>query len=90
MGIYGLESPLPGFRRFIRHAEEKGLLPGSWSSQSVEECIALGTNGTGWSQLHCAVEKSDIQEHYNNSSKPMQLGMLAEEIYGTSVMTGPE
>ena len=31
-------------------------------------------------------EKSDIQEHYEDNMMPMKLRMLAELIYGTSVM----
>lgn len=45
-----------------------------------------GAANSGWGSLHAAVEKSDIQEHYNNNMMPMQLRMLAEEILGSNVM----
>ncbi|KAI1183094.1 hypothetical protein F5B17DRAFT_153838 [Nemania serpens] len=35
-----------------------------------------------WQDLRCAVEKSDIMEHYGDPRFPMQLRMLAEIIIG--------
>jgi len=40
----------------------------------------------GWSDINCAVEKSDIQEHYEDGSMPMMLRILGEKIYGRGFM----
>jgi hypothetical protein len=39
-----------------------------------------------WSSLFNCVEKSDISEHYGDSTMPMQLRMLTEKIYGRPLM----
>ena len=36
---------------------------------------------SGWSSLSCAIEKSDVQEHYDDSKFPMQLRMFGEQVY---------
>lgn len=36
----------------------------------------------------CAVEKSDIKEHYGDPMMPMTLRILAERVYGRSAMEG--
>lgn len=38
-----------------------------------------------WSDLHCAVEKGDIVEHYGDGMMPMKLRLLAEKIYGKGI-----
>ena len=87
--IYGQGNPVIGFRRYLKQAESQSkVLPGWWNLEKRKACIAKGNAQDHWSSLHFAVEKSDIQEHYKNSSMPMQLRMLAEEIVGTYVMTG--
>ncbi|RAK98811.1 uncharacterized protein BO80DRAFT_479345 [Aspergillus ibericus CBS 121593] len=74
-----------GFRRFLRLAERKrGLLPEWWSPQKAKACVAFGLRrGDNWSSLACAVEKSDVLEHYKDPSFPMQLRMFGEQVWGT-------
>ncbi|KAI0403554.1 hypothetical protein F4802DRAFT_598948 [Xylaria palmicola] len=81
--IYGgLPSSLPGFRKFLRAASSRaGLLPAWWTPAKQKECEALGASAD-WSDLRCAVEKSDVIEHYGDPRFPMQLRMLAEKILG--------
>ncbi|OCK95083.1 uncharacterized protein K441DRAFT_659071 [Cenococcum geophilum 1.58] len=79
----GAGSGLAGFRRFLRLAESRpGLLPPWWSAQKSSECVAVGMQESGWSSLSCAIEKSDVQEHYDDSKFPMQLRMFGEQVYG--------
>lgn len=86
-GLYAGEDPVPGFRRFLIKAEKTpGALPPWWNAEKREACIRKGDSENQWSNLHSAVEKSDIQEHYNNNTMPMKLRMFAEEIIGTNVM----
>ncbi|OCL06400.1 putative MYND domain protein [Glonium stellatum] len=79
----GARNGLAGFRRFLRLAESRpGLLPPWWSAQKASECVAVGMQESGWSSLSCAIEKSDVQEHYDDSKFPMQLRMFGEQVYG--------
>lgn len=57
-------------------------MPSWWLPGKERECEALGL-GDGWSSLSRAVEKSDIVEHYGDSTMPMQLRMLGELVYGS-------
>jgi len=83
-GLYGgAESGEPGFRRFLRLAEQKpALLPPWWSLEKRAACLVSGRKTGAWSDLTCAIEKSDLQEHYDDGAMPMQLRMLGEQIYG--------
>ncbi|KAI1427637.1 putative MYND domain protein [Xylaria sp. FL1777] len=82
--IYGgAASSLPGFRKFLRLAASRtGLLPPWWSAAKQKACEKLGMDSSEWPDLRCAVEKSDIIEHYGDPRFPMQLRMLAETIIG--------
>ena len=84
--IYDGKDSVPAFRRSLQKAEKAGVLPPWWTKEKRYACIAKGDAKDHWSTLHGAVEKSDIQEHYKNSSMPMQLVMLAEEVVGSNVM----
>lgn len=66
-------------------AKKSSILPSWWSSEKRAICERRAM-GTGWSALHRAVEKEDIQEHYKDSMMPMKLRMLAEAVYGFNVM----
>ncbi|KAM3439000.1 hypothetical protein NHJ13734_003935 [Beauveria thailandica] len=69
----GASSGLAGFRRFLaRVAARPGLLPPWWDAGKKKD----------WHDLRCAVEKSDIIEHYGDAQFPMQLRMFAEAVYG--------
>jgi len=81
--IYGgAPNGYAGFRRFLRKVEKKdGLLPQWWSREKQTACERLG-QASGWSDLSCAIEKSDIMEHYGSATIPMQLRMFGESVYG--------
>ncbi|PHH79240.1 hypothetical protein CDD80_5324 [Ophiocordyceps camponoti-rufipedis] len=79
----GAPTGLPGFRRFLNHVERfPHLLPAWWNAQKRGQCEALGMNPSQWHDLQCAVEKSDIIEHYGDARFPMQLRMFAESVFG--------
>ncbi|KAI0115537.1 hypothetical protein GGR51DRAFT_503334 [Nemania sp. FL0031] len=82
--IYGGKpSGLSGFRKFLKKAESRNtLLPPWWNDEKKKACENLGMSKEHWQDLHCAVEKSDIIEHYGDPRFPMQLRMLAEIIIG--------
>lgn len=83
IGIYAEESPVPVFKRFLDLAESRpGLLPPWWNAAKRRECERISVDRNGWSDINCAVEKSDIMEHYKNNSMPMMLRVLGEKIYG--------
>ena len=86
VGIYGDENPIYEFREFLDLAEKKqGLLPTWWNKVKRAECVRWATGGDDWSDISCAVEKSDIQEHYGDNMMPMTLRILGERIYGGAV-----
>lgn len=73
---------LRGFRDFLRTAATiSGLLPPWWNDEKRTACERLGMDASQWSDLRCAVEKSDIIEQYGDPQFPMQLRMLAEAVY---------
>ncbi|KAI1114217.1 putative MYND domain protein [Nemania sp. NC0429] len=79
----GQPSGILGFRKFLRKAASRdGLLPPWWNAEKKKACEALGMDQEQWQDLRCAVEKSDIIEHYGDPRFPMQLRMLAEIILG--------
>lgn len=79
----GAPSGILGFRKFLRRAASRaGLLPPWWNAEKKKACENFGMKQGGWSDLRCAVEKSDIVEHYGDPRFPMQLRMLAEIIIG--------
>jgi splicing suppressor protein 51 len=85
-GLYAGEDPLIGFGRFLDLAERKGtMLPKWWNKEKRAECEKLGMTAGEWSNLRIAMEKSDIQKHYNDPLMPMKLRILAERIYGRAI-----
>lgn len=86
-GIYaGESSSIAPFKKFLRLAESRpGLLPPWWNDEKKTACVEYGETDS-WGNLGCGVEKSDIIEHYGSPNMPMQLRMLAEEVYGTPLM----
>lgn len=87
IGIYAEENPAPVFKRFLDLAESRrGLLPLWWNAAKRRECERMAVDRTGWSNINCAVEKSDIQEHYKNNTMPMMLRVLGEKVYGRGFM----
>ncbi|KAK8025262.1 hypothetical protein PG990_003085 [Apiospora arundinis] len=78
----GAPDGLRGFRRFLRLAKSRqGLLQPWWGPTKQQACGRLGMDPSQWQDLRCAVEKSDIIEHYGDPRFPMQLRMLAEAVY---------
>ena len=79
----GRPSGYDGFCDFLDLAASRpGLLPSWWTPEKRQECEQFGMNGSGWGDLRCAVEKSDIVEHYGEPRFPMQLRMFAEQVIG--------
>ncbi|PNP49149.1 hypothetical protein THARTR1_10073 [Trichoderma harzianum] len=79
----GCKSGRRGFRKFLRKAATiPGLLPPWWTKEKSAACEKFGMDPSQWQNLQCAVEKSDIMEHYGDRLFPMQLRMLAEAVYG--------
>lgn len=76
-----------GFRRYLKKVERHkngALLPKWWNEKKREECIAYGGpfGKDEWAKLDCAVEKSDINEHYGDPQFAMQLRMFTEAVDG--------
>ena len=87
LGLYNLENPIVEFKKFLKRAEKNGkVLPKWWDQEAKKECVQLGMKKGGGSELAHAVEKGDVQEEYGDSLMPMKLRVLAEKVYGTSVM----
>lgn len=87
IGVYNGENTLPLFKKFLSLAESRQkLLPTWWSSVERGECERLAESGSQWSDINCAVEKSEIQDHYNDNLMPMKMRILAEKIYGKGFM----
>jgi mitochondrial splicing suppressor protein 51 len=87
IGIYAGEDPRPAFRGFLDLAEKReGILPGWWNVEKRKECERVAVDEDGWNDINCAVEKSDIMEHYGDNLMPMKLRILGEKIYGKGFM----
>ena len=87
IGIYNGDKPLPPFKKFLSLAESRqAILPSWWSPAKRRECERLAVDGSQWSDINAAVEKSDIQDHYNDNMMPMKLRILGEKIYGKGFM----
>jgi splicing suppressor protein 51 len=90
-GLYAEEDPLPEFAHFLDLAEKrKGLLPTWWNNETRAACEAMGADNSkaNWADLHCAIEKSDVMDHYKDPTMPMKLRLLAEKVYGHRVQGG--
>lgn len=69
------------FQRFLRLAESRrGVLPSWWSPEKAAECLRVGLTDKDHNLMHC-IEKHDVIEYYGDSMMPMQLRMLAEQVY---------
>lgn len=72
-----------GLGRFLDlAATRRGLLPSWWNPEKRAACQRLGMDASQWCDLRCAVEKSDIVDHYGDPRFPMQLRMFAEAVIG--------
>ncbi|CAH0057614.1 unnamed protein product [Clonostachys solani] len=82
----GSGSGLKGFRRFLDCvASHAGLLPSWWHAEKRACCERLGMDPSQWQNLCCAVEKSDIIEHYGMPYFHMELRMFAEKVLGSGI-----
>lgn len=71
----------------LSRAEKNGkVLPKWWDNDARKECVQLGLKKGGGSELVHALQKGDVQEQYGDNFMPMKLRVLAEKIYGKSVM----
>lgn len=72
------------FKRFIKKIEKRHrrLLPDWWCDGRRMDCEKAGMSRNNWEYLGCAIEKSDIMEHYGDHLMPMQLRMFAEAVIG--------
>lgn len=87
IGLYAQEDPVPEFRKFLDLAESRPrLLPPWWNAGKRRMCERLAVDSNEWSDINCAVEKADIQDHYNDSLMPMKLRVLGEKVYGKGFM----
>lgn len=78
----GQPNGLKGLKRFLRLAASRpGLLPPWWDAEKQRECERFGMDSSNFQDLRCAVEKSDIIEHYGHPRFPMQLRMFVEALY---------
>jgi len=85
-GIYGGGDSVKEFKEFLDLAEKApGILPTWWNKEKRKECERLAMGGDSWADIGCAIEKSDIMEHYDGST-PMLLRVLGERIYGKGFM----
>ncbi|KAH0377206.1 hypothetical protein KCU92_g9361, partial [Aureobasidium melanogenum] len=76
------------FVRFLNQAKAaEDILPPWWSNKNTKACVTFGMErgNSDWSSLACCIEKHDIQDHYGSQDMPMQLRMLADQIYGCSL-----
>jgi splicing suppressor protein 51 len=68
----GATSGLKGLKRFLQLAGSRhGLLPSWWNAGKQRECEDFGMDSSQFHDLRCAVEKSDIIEHYSDPRFPM-------------------
>ncbi|KAL8286594.1 hypothetical protein RQP46_004122 [Phenoliferia psychrophenolica] len=83
-GLYGGEDPLPDFVDFMQQAVRRKVVPGWWTKGDMKAICDFADGGDEWANINHAVEKSDIQEHYENPMMSMSLRMLAEKALGRS------
>ncbi|KAH6844553.1 hypothetical protein B0I37DRAFT_164930 [Chaetomium sp. MPI-CAGE-AT-0009] len=82
--IYGgVSSQVRGFRRFLRFANSlSGLLPPWWDAEKRLECESFAMGPSRFQYLRSAVNSGAIMKHYYDARFPLQLRILAEEVYG--------
>ncbi|KAJ8122495.1 hypothetical protein ONZ43_g1323 [Nemania bipapillata] len=84
--IYGgAEDGLAGFRRFLCRAKAvPRMLPSWWGDKKQAECEQLGCQ-EGWSSLDTPIDHVAVRQYYKDKYMDIQLRLLAEDIYGTSI-----
>lgn len=76
---------MPDFKDYMRLAAKNKKLPSWWKHGEDYRAILRVATTDKWANIRYAVEKADIQAHYEDSSMPMALRMLAEELYGEGI-----
>ncbi|KAF1954603.1 putative MYND domain protein [Byssothecium circinans] len=76
----GAPSSITGFREFISQATR--VLPPWWDTEKAKECEQFGENDGHFSTLKKKLDKATMIEEYGDERMPMQVRMLAEEVYG--------
>lgn len=85
--LYGGGNPLRHFYRYLDKAELRhNVLPSWWNVWKRTSCEEMAKDRRQNVNIYAAVEKSDIIEHYGDPFMPMNLRVLAEKIYGKSVI----
>jgi splicing suppressor protein 51 len=75
------------FEEYLELAESRSkLLPAWWNPEKKRLCKRLSVQRGNWSNINQVIEKSDIQDHYNDPLMPMKLRVLGEKIYGRGFM----
>jgi splicing suppressor protein 51 len=78
--------PLRGFQQYLNRVEAKAhLLPPWWSTDKRRACESLAQDRNQWPCIFAPVSRVDIIDYYENSMKPMQLRMFAEEVEGWNI-----
>lgn len=83
--IYGgaTDAGKAGFKNFLGLAEQtSGILPPWWSVVHAEKCLEYATLARNCSNIGSAVQMRDIIAHFKHALMPMELRVLAEQIYG--------
>ena len=76
----GLAGRIEEFRSILKAAQRSESLRFHVDGDAVTEVFwehsKIAGRRDGWSSLNCAIEKSDVIEHYSDPMFPMQLRML--------------
>lgn len=78
----GAASGIGGFENFLRLVSRPnlGILPPWWTDESAEKCKEFGKE-----MLEKKLEKAGVISEYGVDMMPMQMRMVAEDVYGTNV-----
>ena len=60
------------------------MVPNGWNYEKASSCLRLARTDS-WAIPKYAVEKSDIQEHYNDPLVPVSLRIAAEPVLLTAL-----
>lgn len=83
--IYGgaTDGGAAGFRRFLRLAQGKSaLLPPWWTAGKANKRLQFGMRHGEWSELGCAIGKSDIIKH-------LGYAYIVTLVWGAGLWEGP-
>jgi splicing suppressor protein 51 len=82
-GLYAQGNPMRTFVDFLDRGEAiDAFMPRWWDAGRRAQCVDIATKQDGDHFIGHAVEKADIQDFWKDNMMPMQLRMLAENVYG--------